>query len=354
MRNVALVLSAACFVAGCGASPGAEPTSLAAPPSATMNDELPSSKPAPTAYGAPWATSLLADHPLVGRIWQPSTKAFVKRETLEHQAARARFVLLGDKHDNPDHHRLQLEMLTAATNQRSGRMPALVLEMLELGAQPAVDQFRAGASNSADAFADAVGWHKQAWDWSMYRGIIAKGLQLDMPIVAANLPRDQARQIVKQGAAAPALEGLTLPELTAAQLAELEQELRDSHCGMMPERMLPGMVLVQRARDAIMAKQLRSGRHGAVLIAGAGHVRTDRGVGALLGEPAEDVLTMAWLEVRQGIEDPAKYFTDGSGQQAPFDYLWFTPRLDDKDHCEELRRTMPHKRRGGPSEAPPR
>jgi uncharacterized iron-regulated protein len=354
MRTAAQGFVTACLLAGCGAADGVEPTSPSPTPSAAMSDELPPSTPTPAAqpeqatFGAPWSTSLLADHALVGRIWQPSSKTFVEREALEQQVARARFVLLGEKHDNPDHHRLQVEMVTVAVDQPGVGRPALALEMLDVGAQPALDRWRSGASQNADAFAEAVDWTKGGWDWSMYRSIVAKGLELDMPILAANLSRDQARAIVKQGTAAPALDGLTLPELSAPQLAELEQELRDSHCGMLPEQILPGMVLAQRARDAMMAKQLRLGRHGAVLIAGTGHVRTDRGVGAILGEPAEEVLTLAWLEVRRGVDDPAQYYTSRSGEEAPFDYLWFTPRLDEKDHCEELR-----KKYGSASKAEP-
>jgi len=349
MRTAVHMFAATCLVGGCCAAHGVAAISPGATPSANMSHNEPPSTPPPAvlaeaaASGAPWTTSLLADHALVGRIWQPSNKTFVSLEVLEQHAARARFVLLGEKHDNPDHHRLQRDMLRVAVGQNGERRPALVLEMLDTSAQPAIDQWRAASSGDADDFARAVGWSERGWDWSMYRGIVAQGLGLGMPIVAANLSRAQAREIVKQGASASALRDLTLPELTAAHLAELEQELRDSHCGYMPEEMLPGMVLVQRARDAIMAKKVRHGS-GAVLIAGNGHVRGDRGVGAVLGEPADEVLTLAWLEVREGVDDPAQYYAGGSGQVAPFDYLWFTPRLDDKDPCEELR-----KRYGGAS-----
>ena len=44
-------------------------------------------------------------------------------------AAARDFVLLGEKHDNPDHHRLQAWMIDALVAR--GRRPAIAMEMLD-------------------------------------------------------------------------------------------------------------------------------------------------------------------------------------------------------------------------------
>src|SRR5687767_16011942 len=44
------------------------------------------------------------DHPLTGRIWDVAGARFIITEALVARLAPARFVLLGERHDNADHH----------------------------------------------------------------------------------------------------------------------------------------------------------------------------------------------------------------------------------------------------------
>jgi uncharacterized iron-regulated protein len=66
-----------------------------------------------------------------------------------------------------------------------------------------------------------------------------------------------------------------------------------------------------------------------VLIAGNGHVRTDRGVPWYLARirPTARTVSVALLEVREGL--------DAAAADLPFDYVWFTPRVDDRDPCAD-------------------
>lgn len=75
-----------------------------------------------------------------------------------------------------------------------------------------------------------------------------------------------------------------------------------------------------------------------MLIAGNGHVRGDRGVSALLRGRKSAVLTVAFLEVHREWARPADYAGAFGTSQLPFDYVWFTPRARDADHCAELRK----------------
>jgi hypothetical protein len=88
-----------------------------------------------------------------------------------------------------------------------------------------------------------------------------------------------------------------------------------------------------------------------VLIAGNGHVRADRGVPLALAGAAANMasidartprsavrlLTVALVEVRREWRAPAAYAAAFSASALPFDYVWFTPRASDVDHCAELR-----------------
>jgi uncharacterized iron-regulated protein len=104
------------------------------------------------------------------------------------------------------------------------------------------------------------------------------------------------------------------------------------------------MVLVQRTRDAQLAERLYEGagqNHGALLVAGNGHVRRDRGVPAQLQHAyGAKSLAIGLLEVRAEVMTPDGYAESFGTRALPFDYVWFTPRASDTDHCAELRERM--------------
>src|SRR5262245_15108867 len=52
--------------------------------------------------GEPWQAPLGQDHPVAGRIWDVAAGEFIDSAALVDRLRRGRFVLLGEKHDNPD------------------------------------------------------------------------------------------------------------------------------------------------------------------------------------------------------------------------------------------------------------
>ena len=84
---------------------------------------------APGAAAEDWISPLSRDHPLVGKVWSPPTRAFVSADTAIRAAEKATYLALGEKHDNPDHHRLQARIVAAMA--ASGRRPAVVFEMID-------------------------------------------------------------------------------------------------------------------------------------------------------------------------------------------------------------------------------
>jgi uncharacterized iron-regulated protein len=294
-----------------------------------------------------WQSALHRDHPLVGRIWDVSQGRWVDEATLLEQLTKSNFVLLGERHDNADHHQLQASLVRAIT--ATGRRPALVFEMLDLEQQAAVDAALAREPGNPDAIAQAVSWDKSGWpDWALYRPIFAAGLERKLPIVAANFPRAQARKVAMEGAAAldpdfVVRNGLNtpLPEETAKALRE---EMFQAHCGHMPREHLEPMVLIQRVRDARMAERMRQADpgEGAILITGSGHARTDRGVPARLKieEYGPVVRSVGFLEVSPDKPEPQAYAEAFGVAHLPFDYVWFTPAAEREDPCEKLRKRM--------------
>src|SRR4051794_9397711 len=108
-----------------------------------------------------WLSRFHHDHPLAGRVWNVRTRTFVEPRDVGAAAARARYVLLGEKHDNPDHHRLQAEVLAAMVN--AGRHPAVAFEMLEAPQQEVVDRYRGDPAHDAAGLGPAVRWADTTW-----------------------------------------------------------------------------------------------------------------------------------------------------------------------------------------------
>ena len=290
-----------------------------------------------------WQSHYGRNHPLTGRIWEVASGKFIDRHNLMMRLARAEFVLLGEKHDNPDHHRLQAEVLRGLI--AAGRRPAVGFEMFSLDDAGAIAKHLARAPSDAAGLGPAVNWQKSGWpDWAMYQPIAEAALAAKLTIVATNLPLATARQMSRDGLALePSVRralGLDRP-LSDAVLATMAADIRNSHCGYGSAESVQTMVQVQRARDAQMAQSLSAAASadGAVLVAGAGHVRNDYGIPVYLTAraPGRRVVTIAFVEVDELEPEPDKYLLAGAAGRAPFDYLWFTPRLDDEDACEKFK-----------------
>lgn len=290
---------------------------------------------------------LLADHPLTGRIFRAGTGEELTPERLADALAAAPFVLLGEKHDNPDHHALQAWAVAALA--AAGRRPAIVWEMITLDQALALSAYLARPSRDAAGLGPAIGWEKTGWPaWSHYQPIAAAALAGGMTIAAGDLDRTTTRTISRQGLSAQTAEfrerlGLDVP-YGSTDAASLNRELADSHCGLLPETALGRMSDVQRSRDAHMARQLidAGGADGAVLIAGGGHVRRDRAVPWHLARlaPGRAVVTLGFSEVGRDQTDPRRYGTDATTGAAIFDYVWLTPRVDEIDPCAKNREQL--------------
>lgn len=292
---------------------------------------------APAPPVPPWTAELGHDHPLAGRIWLPAEKRFISVDELVARAAKARWVLLGEKHDDPDHHALQAYMLRRLIG--AGRRPVVAFEQFESDKTPAIADYLRAHPRDAAGLGAATGWEKSGWpDWRQYDPIAQAALDAGLPLVAANIPAAEARAMARREAVEPErVTELSLDQpLPRDQYAALLDDIRRSHCGMLPEHAVASMAMAQRARDGGMASALvtaaRNGpRDGGVLITGNGHARIDRGVPVVLGRlaPEASTFSLAFLEVEDGNTDPADY-------GPPADAVWFTARTDGEDPCARM------------------
>ena len=261
------------------------------------------------------------EHADLGRIVDLASGQSISPEQLLERLVRAERVLVGEQHDNPDHHALQLWLLRELARQRP--QGSVLMEMLNPDQQPKVDQAqrvaREGRSPS-DPFV-ALSW-QPGWDWSLYGPLVLHQLRQPYPLLAANLDRAEIMQIYRQR---PALEGER--SSAAGVQARLLDDIRESHCGLLPDSQLPAMLAVQQQRDRRMAEVLLAAPQPSLLLAGAFHVRKDLGVPlhlADLGAPTGNAILIL-AEVGRSVDTSMA------------DYVWFTAAQPAQDHCAKLR-----------------
>jgi len=242
-------------------------------------------------------------------------------------AVHADFVLIGGRHDNREHHRLQAQLVAAL--QAEGRSPrAVAFEMVPAMRQlEMVEHLDAGGDLAG--LGAAVGWDEDGWpEWAWYQPIAEVTLAHGGQLVAADLGGPEKRAAFVQGERAFRSSFVRRTGLGEAwpppMMVALQDELRAAHCEQPPGQVVIGMMRVQRARDAMMADRLAaaSGNGGGVLIAGNAHVRNDRGVPWYLARlrPGARSVSIGLLEVQDNM---AELTSD-----LPYDYVWFTPRGD--------------------------
>jgi uncharacterized iron-regulated protein len=298
----------------------------------------------PAAPWTSWTAPLGADHRLAGKVWSARQKRFLTPEEVAEAVRAARFVLLGEVHDNSDHHRLQAWLIRQAA---SGRKPAVVMEMIPRDKAGDLEAYLAKPGADAAGLGPALRWEKSGWpDWKIYQPVAEATLDLGLAMRAGDIDKPTLREAGREGLdviGADRRRALQLEtSLGDALTGALLDELYESHCEVMPKAALRSMVGVQRLRDATLADSLidAAGAGPAILIAGNGHVRSDRAVPWYLARRAPEaaIVTVMLLEVENGVHNPQDLIpADPDGKPAA-DYVWFTPRAERDDPCEELRK----------------
>ena len=261
------------------------------------------------------------DHAQLGQIVELASGQVITPQQLVERLAKAPRVLVGEQHDNPDHHALQLWLLeNLAARRASG---SLLLEMLNPDQQGAVDavQQRLRQGERLENLPRQLGW-QQGWAWSLYGPLVSYALSQPYPLLAANLDRDEIMAIYRSK---PVLNG---EASTAASVQQaLLDDIRESHCGLLPEAQLPAMLAVQQQRDRRMAERLLAAPAPALLLAGGFHVRKDLGIPLHMKDLAGiEPVVLILVEAGQTI----------SAEQA--DYAWYTAALPEQDYCAQMRR----------------
>jgi uncharacterized iron-regulated protein len=226
-------------------------------------------------------------------------------------------IIIGEVHDNAEHHQLQAEIITFL------EPAAVVFEMLNAEQAGLITPQKL----TDPELGKILGWEDAGWpDFAIYAPVFAASQRALVygatpPIVAAMQARNDIADAF--GDAADQF-GLTTA-LSQTEQNEREAGMQDSHCGALPPEILPWFVDQQRFRDATFAREtlnaLAQSGGPVVVITGNGHARTDWGMPVYLAAAAPDVVVMSVGQITTDQVD------------APFDLWRVTSSVPRPDPC---------------------
>jgi uncharacterized iron-regulated protein len=261
----------------------------------------------------------VAPPPVSGEIRDLRNGEVLTAQQLVKRLAEPERLIIGEQHDNADHHAAQLWLLRSLGEQRP--QGSLLMEMFTPDQQPRVDLARQTKTPSAD-LPGALAW-QDGWDWNLYGPIVRFALTQPYPLLAANLDSDEIRTFYRN----PSVLKGERSNAESVKTVLLEQ-ISDSHCGLLPESQMPTMLAVQQQRDRRMAEGLLAAPTPSVLLAGAWHARKDVGVPLHVVDLGATESPTVLMLAEQGTEITA----------AMADYVWYTPATPKQDYCEQMRK----------------
>ena len=275
-----------------------------------------------------WPLSLLAlmlvAHVSHARIIDLHTEQEITEQMLVERLRTQDVVLLGELHDNAQHHALRAGLISQIKRDKL----SVIAEYLPSG----VRVKRAGALLSD---LEAAGFDAKGWQWPLHSPLFDAVLAANMPLIGGNLPKGFSRQLFEQGESAlpaPMARAYQTASLSPEASRHLDQDLIDGHCGKLPDKYLQPMRLVQRATDLSMAQALLD-HAPSVLLAGNGHVRKDYGVPQALAAltPALKLTAVGFYEADTPREELVKSL------RGRYDIVWISEPAERSDPCENFK-----------------
>ncbi len=296
-----------------------------------------------------WKSAELQESKLVGKIWSKEKNDFITPAELIDALSKKRFVLLGEIHDNPDHHTLQAGIINALVKTQT-KKPALVIEMIKVDQMQRFNGYRNQPNSKAKHLGTALRWKQNGWPtWDIYLPIGEQIFTHDLEVYPGHTTRIMIDHLIKTDMS-------ILPE-KAKQVFKLDvklekplnealrEDIRIAHCNRLPEHVIPPMTQVQRFRDAWMADVMIQASYGkedkrrqSILIAGNGHTRTDRGVPWYLNlrEGKDKAATVQFAEITSEAKTINDLAQKNPAGEIATDFIWVTPTIKRGDKCENM------------------
>lgn len=261
-----------------------------------------------------------------GGLYETKTGRAVTIEQIAAAADGAAFVLIGESHDNAEHHKFQADVIRALAAR--GRNTFVGMEMFPFTAQTALNNWTLGKL-SEEEFIQRSDW-KKAWgfDYALYKPIFDAVREYSLPLLGLNVPRDMVRKVGRSGPSGLAQEEYgDIPALDLTFGAHKELFLAMIGGSAAHGAMSDNMYAAQVLWDTAMASSARRfwNRYPrfksavSVVLAGSGHIMYDYGIGYRLKQMGLGPrLVLVGLDM-----EPGKPFTFS---RSIGDYVYITER----------------------------
>jgi uncharacterized iron-regulated protein len=137
-------------------------------------------------------------HPYrIGQIIDLSGGEAIPFEKLIEKIASIDLIFVGEVHDNPDHHLIEVQILEAL--MAGDRQVTLAMEFFQKPEQPILDRYLQGEIGE-EAFLKEIDW-KEEWgfDYSYYRPLMLLAKQNGSKVLAINAPSAIVRKVAHDG-----------------------------------------------------------------------------------------------------------------------------------------------------------
>jgi uncharacterized iron-regulated protein len=224
--------------------------------------------------------------------WTVPSDGKLSESAVIARAAKQSVVLLGEMHDNADHHRWQLQTLAALHAVR----PDMVIgfEMFPRRVQKALDQWVAGELSEAQFLAASDWNHVWSTDFNLYLPLFHFARMNRIPMVALNIDTRLRRSVSakgfngvpeeeREGVSAPALPSSSYLDYLLPIYGEHERSGKKKGGGSHDDPDFRRFVESQQLWDRAMAQAIqavvnRAGRPLVVGVMGSGHIKYGYGV----------------------------------------------------------------------------
>lgn len=129
------------------------------------------------------------------RVFDSAHKEFTDFEAMLADLVKADVVLVGEQHDDPNTHHLELAVLEGIARRRTNQI-IVGLEMFERDVQEPLDRFLTGEAAEPEFLKSARPWPNYAKD---YKPLVEFAIRKQWRVVASNVPRPMASDVSKTG-----------------------------------------------------------------------------------------------------------------------------------------------------------
>lgn len=317
-----------------------------------------------TALVACNAVAVRTPDSLEDRIYRTEDLRELSREQLFAQFDAAQVIYLGEKHDNPRHHELQLEVLRTLVAR--GRRPAIGFEVFAMNQTSTLMAYATWKAHPTqhgkrqrspeERLRNTLGWgEEREQSWSFYGPLLQFAREHELVVFGIDLPRSLRVRISRVG-----IGGLTNVERLQLPADEFEDgaygdfvrsRLKAMHCDYGSDDYIERLYASWRVRNDAMATAIsetvkQQNGEPVIVILGSAHVQHDMGAYARVAErlPDAEQVNLAFREVPAEptpLENAVHpHDIPGAGLAHDHAYLWFTARVEQEplDACERFLR----------------